>query len=369
MPIAKWLEFRRPESGEWPSRATLVVFGHLRPGQTAVSSAVFWGVRLESVCSIPIEEYLVTRLEFTPDGRHVVVGHRDLTLYDILSGRAVRTFPFEAFASRVAISPDGRYLACVNEDDHRPKTHGLARVFEIETGEVAWETRPPRPVETGCFLEQADGLVFLCREEAADGSTRLSGCRLPGCDAAPGLDLPDWNIREMVACGSAVALFGRERAARTCEIEGTEFEFHPFKVGTYSYPEGVPGWVRRIPAGAGPSRLSPGGRMLALDMIDFHAHEHYLSLVGLETGAEARLALAPDAVPAFAFSHDGGQFACLNEDPETAGGLLRVWDTQTLNPLERTSFPSHYHKIALHWPKRRLAAIGGGRCDVALIHN
>jgi WD40 repeat protein len=326
-------------------------------------------VRLESVCSIPIEEYLITRLAFTPDGRYVVVGHRDPTLYEILSGRAVRTFPFEAFAACLAVSPDGRYLACVNEDDHQPRTRGLARVFDIETGDVVWETQPLRPIETGCFLEHPDGLVFLRREEAADGSNRLSGCRLPGCDAAPGFDLPEWNIREMAACGNAVALFGRERIAKTCEIEGTALEFHPFKVGTYSYPEGAPGRVRRIPAGAGPSRLSPGGRMLALDMIDFHAREHYVSLIGLETGAEARLALVPDALPAFAFSHDGEQFACLNEDPETAGGLLRVWDTQTLNPLGRTSFPSHYHKIALHWPKRRLAAVGGGRCDVALIHN
>jgi WD40 repeat protein len=92
-------------------------------------------VRLESVCSIPIEEYLITRLAFTPDGRYVIVGHRDLTLYEILSGRAVRTFPFEAFAGCLAVSPDGRYLACVNEDDHQP--------WSIRTGWCSFAGRRP----------------------------------------------------------------------------------------------------------------------------------------------------------------------------------------------------------------------------------
>ena len=335
----------------------------------AGSAAVFWGVRLESVCSFPIEEYLVTRLAFTPDGRRVVIGHRDLTLYEILSGKAVRRFPFEAFAASIAFSPDGRYLACVNEDDRQPRTRGLARVFDIETGDVMWETQPAHPVEAGCFVEYPHGLAFLCKEASGDRFNRVSGCRLPWCDAAPGIDLPEWNIREMAACGATVVLFGRDRVARTCEIEGAALEFYPFKVGAYSYPEGAPARLRRIAVGAGLSRLSPCGQMLALEVIDFHAREHHLSLLGLETGAEARLALAPDALPAFAFSSDGEQFACLNEDPETAGGLLRIWDTRTLSPLGRTPFPSHYHKIALHWPTRRLGAIGGGRCDIGLIHN
>jgi WD40 repeat protein len=320
------------------------------------------------VCSVPIEEYLVTRLAFTPDGRHVVVGHRDLSLIEILSGRVVRRFAFEAFAAAAAFSPDGQYLACVNEDDHQPKTHGLVRIFDIESGETIWETKPPQPVETGCFLDQADGLVFLWKHASADGSNRLIGSRLPSGDTAPGIDLPGWDLREVAAGRGSVTLFGRERAAKTCKIEGASLEFHPFQAGACSYPQGVFGRVRRVGIGAGMSRLSPRGQMVAIEVVDFHARAHHLSLIGLENGAEARLPLVPDALPAFAFSEDGGQFACLAEDPETADGLLRIWDTATLAPLGRTPFPNHYHQLALHWPTRRLAAIGDGRCDVRLIH-
>lgn len=325
-------------------------------------------MRLESVCSIPIEEFLITRLAFTPDGHRVVIGHRDLTLYEVLSGKAVRRFPFDAFAASVSFSPDGRYLACVNEDDRQPGTRGLARVFDSETGEVVWETGLPHPVETGCFLENPDGLVFLCKEISAGGLNRLAGCRLPWADAAPALELPEWNIREVAACGSAITVFGRERVATTCEIEGAALDFYPFKVGTYSYPDGVPAQVRRIAVGAGLSRLSPCGQILAIEVIDFHAREHHLSLFHAGNGAEARLALAPDVLPALAFSGDGAQFVCLNEDPETSEGLLRLWDTGTMKALGRTPFPSHYHQLALHWPTRRLAALGGGRCDIGLIH-
>ena len=326
-------------------------------------------MQLESVCSIPVQDFLVTRLAFTPDGRYVLMGHRDLTLYEILSGRALRTFPFDAFVGSLAFSPDGRYLAAVNEDDHLPRTRGLARVFDLSTAARLWETEPPRPVEAGCFLESPDGLVFLCNTPSADGSSRLTGCRLPSGDPAPALDLPGWSIREMAAHGGAVTLFGREQVAQICEIEGAALASYPFKVGTYSYPQGAPGPLRRMASGAGLSSLSPRGQMLALEAIDGQAREHHLSLVALDSGAEARLALAPDTLPAFAFSHDGAQFACLNQDSDSSGCLLRIWDTSTLEPLGRALFPSHYHKLALHWPTRRLAALGAGRCDILVIHD
>ncbi len=320
-------------------------------------------MRLDSVCSIPIDEFLATRLAFTPDGQHIVIGHRSLTQYGILSGRAVRTYPFEAFTAGIEFSPDGRYLACVNDDDRQPNTSGLARIFDTETGELVWQAETPRPVEAGCWVENGNGLAFLYRE-----GTRLAGCLVPSREPVPPIDLPDWNVREVAANGDSLTLFGQDSTPTICQIEGASLDFYPFKVGTFAYPSGAGGPVRKVAVGAGRSKLSPGGQLLAIEVIDFGARTHHLSLIVVETGAEGRLALAADSVPAFAFSGDGEQFLCLNEDAENGGGLLRLWETRTMKLLGRTPFPSHYHALALHWPTRRLAAIGGGRCDIGLIH-
>jgi WD40 repeat protein len=319
-------------------------------------------LRLDSVCSIPIDEFLATRLAFTPDGQHIVIGHRSLTQYGILSGRTIRTYPFEAFAAGIEFSPDGRYLACVNDDDRQPKTCGLAKIFDTETGAPVWQVETPHPVEAGCFLENGAGLAFLYRE-----GMRLIGCMVPSRDPLPPLDLPDWSLREMAAMGGLLTLFGQDNAPTVCQIEGASLDFYPFKVGTFAYPSGAGGRIRKVAVGAGRSKLSPGGQLLAIEVIDFGSGTHYLSLIAVETGAEGRLALAVNSVPAFTFSGDGEQFLCLTEDAENGGGLLRLWETRTMKLLGRSSFPSHYHALALHWPTRRLAAIGGGRCDIGLI--
>jgi hypothetical protein len=325
-------------------------------------------VRLDSVCSIPIDDFLATRLDFTPDGQHIVIGHRSLTQYGILSGRAVRTYPFEAFAAEIEFSPDGRYIACVNDDDRQPGTRGLAKVFDTESGELLWKAEPPRPIQTGCFLEDRHGLRFLYREVLDGGATRLTGCRLPWCDAAPALELPGWNLREVAANDAFVTLFGQDSAPTTCRIEGASLEFYPFKVRKLACPDDADNQARKVAIGAGRSKLASGGQWLALEVIDFRARAHHLSLIDVVNGAEGRLSLAPDSIPVFAFSRGGEHFLCLNEDPESGGALLRLWETRTMKLLGRTPFPPHYHALALHWPTRRLAAIGGGRCDIGLIH-
>lgn len=319
-------------------------------------------MRLDSVCSIPLDEFLATRLAFTPDGQHLVIGHRSLTQYEILSGKTVRTFPFEAFAGAIDFSPDGRYLGCVNGDDRQPKSGGLAAIFDMETGSQLWRQETACPIETGCFIQDRDGLAFLYRE-----TVHLAGLRIPSFEPLPPIELPDWNLREVTANGDSLTLFGQDSEPTVCQIEGAALNFYAFKVGMLDYPTNARTRVRKVAVGAGQSKLSPGGRLLAIEWIDFAAGAHLLSLIAVETGAEGRLMLPVDSVPAFAFSGDGEQFLCLIDDEESGGGLLRLWETRTMKLLGRTPFPSHYHTLALHWPTRRLAAIGGGRCDIGLI--
>ncbi|MCL4402962.1 MAG: hypothetical protein M1436_09925, partial [Acidobacteria bacterium] len=110
-------------------------------------------------------------------------------------------------------------------------------------------------------------------------------------------------------------------------------------------------------------------KLLALETVDFTANTRHLAMVRVATGERTRLLPLPsNVVPAFAFSQDGARFACLSEDPETASETLRLWDTEALEPAGSVSFGLQYHAIALNWPTRRLAAVGGGRCDIVLIH-
>jgi WD40 repeat protein len=329
-------------------------------------------VQLESVCSIPVEELLLTRMVFTPDGHHIVIGHRNLTLYDILSGKPVRTFPFDGFAASPTFSSDGRYLACVNRNDNHPGASGLARVFAVDSAELLVEVRTRFPVHTGCFLDDSLGTVFLHKDADTSGpacpGNRVRACRLPSGQPLSDLEFPGWNICRMAAV-KALTLFGCDPAGQVRQIEGASLNYHLFKAGKFSYPEGAPQQSHDLGIGLGISRLSPDGRWLAYEAVDFQANLRRLFLMGLETGVRASLLkLPPGVIPALAFSQDGAYFACLSEDSVNPTNLLRLWETGSLQLIGQAPLGLQYHVLALNWPTRRVAALGGGKCDIGLIH-
>lgn len=329
-------------------------------------------MQLESVCSIPVEEFLLTRIVFTPDGHHIVIGHQNLTLYDILSGKPLRAFPFDGFVASPVFSSDGRYLACVNRNDNQPRTQGLARVFAVGTAELLFELRTRFPVHAGCFLEDPQGTVFLHKEGDATApacpGNRVRGCRIPSGQPVPGLEFPGWNICRMAAA-NALTLFGCDPAGQVREIEGASLNFHVFRAGRFSYPEGAPQQIHDLGIGPGISKLSPDGRWLAYEAADFQANLRRVFLISLETGARASLLkLPPDVIPALAFSEDGAYFAGLSEDPVNPTNQLRLWETSSLQLIGQAPLGLQYHALALNWPTRRVAALGGGKCDIGLIH-
>jgi hypothetical protein len=331
-------------------------------------------VQLGAVCSFPVEELLLTQMAFRPDGHHIAIGHRNPVLYEVLSGQPVRAFPFERFVAWAGFSGDGRYFGAVNVGDHRPQTNGLARVFEVDTGQVVFEARPRFPVQAACFRGSGEDLVFLYRDaipEPAEGvpgqRERVRGVRLPSLETDCELELPGWRLRH-VAAGEALTLVGHDVAATCYEVEGARLSHRRQKVGRCCYPWGNPLQVRNLGYGAGKAFLAPGGDFLVLERVDFQAGQRSLCLVDVEAGtARALLPLPSEVVPACAFCRDGGRLLTLNEEPEMPVCSLRLWDSSTGRQTAHTTVGLGYQAVALNWPTRRIAVLGGGRCDIGLI--
>lgn len=333
-------------------------------------------VLLESVCVIPVEDYLLTRIVFTPDGHHIVVGHKNLIQYDILSGREVLRFPFEAIVGWLGFSADGRYLACVNENDNFPRTPGLARVFDASSGEILFEARSGHPIEAGCFLEADGTTLFLYKDTVLDAAggvsyrrSRVRARRLPDEKTVSDLDFLDWDIRALGSIAGTLAVCGRESIPTSREIEGALLAYHPFKLGVYSFPDSRPGLHVELGIGTGPVQFSPDGKVLVCEEVSFRCNERRLSAISVETGARASLLqLSAEVVPALGFASDGSLVLTVCEEAGTTAATLRVWDASTFELAGQAPFGSQYHAVAMNRPTSRIAALGGGRCDISLLH-
>jgi hypothetical protein len=328
-------------------------------------------VRLESVCSIPVSDLLLTRVAFTPDAQYVAIGHRNQTLFEVLSGMPVRTFRFDAFAGHIAFSADGRYLGCVNLRDNHPNTRGLARVFEVETGRIVFEALTAHPVEAACFAEDSGGSLFVYNDRLAPangskfGSSVLAGVRLPRGEPVFRRELPGWDVRDIAFNGSSIVIFGQDTRGHAIRVEGATLQVRPFKVACFSYPDGAISEPTHLGIGGGLARLSPRGNLLAREVIDFEARKRYLSLVDLESGRKTTQPLPHDSLPTLAFSREGAHLISLADGDH--GSVLRLWDCAGPALQAETHFDSRFHHLALDWDTRRIAAIGLGRCDIALI--
>lgn len=328
-------------------------------------------MRLESVCSIPVNDLLLTRIAFTPDARYIAVGHRSLTLFEVLSGKAVRTLRFDAFTGSISFTGDGRYACCANVRDNHPNTRGLARVFEVETGSIVFEAATAGAVEAACFIEDAAGPIFVYKDTLAPTNgfqlrpSVLVGVRVPGGEPVFRRELPVWDVRDIAPAENSIVIFGQDMRGHAFHVEGATLQVRPFQLASCSYPDGALSEPTQLGIGSGLAKLSPRGNTLVRDEIDFEAQERYLSLLDLETRRKVVHPLRHDALPALAFSRDGSHMISLSEDEH--GGILRLWNCTGPELEGEAPFDPQFHHLALDWGTRRVAAVGGGRCDIALI--
>ena len=317
---------------------------------------------------------MLTHVQFRPDGHHIAIGHRDLTLCEVLSGKPVRTFAFGRFVAWCGFSADGRYLAAVNVGDHRPQTNGRARVFEVDSGQVVFEAHPRFPVQAACFRGQGEATVFLYRDtlpEPGDGlpgrRERVRGVRLSSLEQDCELELPGWRVRHMGA-GDGLTLEGQDEVSTGYTVEDASLSYRRYKLGACSYPAGNTMRVRNLGFGVGLACLSTDGKWLALERPDFRGGQRQLCLVDVEAAtARVLLALSADVIPAFSFSREGGLLLSLSEDPDGGCNHLSLWDTTTGRQVAHSTLGLQYQAVALNWPTRRIALLGGGRCDIGLI--
>ena len=104
----------------------------------------------------------------SPNGRLLaMIGSNGLKLWDIASGRPIRTMEYEAFFLAMAFSPDGTQIATVHKD-------GSIKLWDVMTGAVTTLQGPPKP---GRDQEQYE-LAVQSLDYLGDGKMLVTGSKL-----------------------------------------------------------------------------------------------------------------------------------------------------------------------------------------------
>src|SRR5690348_6380588 len=195
-------------------------------------------IQLESIRSFPIEEYLLTRLAFSPDGSEIAVGHKRFRTYSAETGEVRAEFDFSDFLAQLRYSPDGAYIAAVNVGDNHPATRGRIGVFRAADGKPLWSADAALPIETCAFGTGEDPLTLHWNRphliEGGQPQASLAGAQVdPHRELAETL-LPQFQVRSLACSGSGrepgFVCFGREAVGTVQQVEGADLVFRKFRL-------------------------------------------------------------------------------------------------------------------------------------------
>lgn len=313
-------------------------------------------IQLELINSLAVEEVLLTRLAFSPDGAEIALGHKHFRTYATETGAARAAFAFPDLLAQLRYSPDGRFIAAANVGDNHPGTRGRAGLFEATTGDLRWSAEAPRAVET---------LAFAGRERLYwNAGAVLAGAQCDPYAALPPIALPDLEVRALATNERGFVCFGREAAGSIQQVEGADLVFRKFRIMTLDR-EGRVHTNFDLGIGAGVHALSPDGRLLAAEMVDFKNNERHVSLIDVETGVEANLLpLEANTLPVLAFGSGSEYFLCMKEDGEGNFNLIRVWRTADLKLLGEARVELAHHALAVCLEHSLIACVGGGTLEI-----
>ncbi len=314
-------------------------------------------IQLEPVRSFPLEEYLLTRMAFSPDGAEIAVGHKQFRAYNAETGAARAEFAFPDFLAQLRYSPDGRYLAAANVGDNHPATRGRVAVFDAASGAARWQAEAARPVEALAFAPGGSVLRWN-QGDALAGADREAG------QALPALARDRLQVRGLASSGAGWVCFGREAAGEVQQVEGADLVFRKFRLLGLDAQGGVKTNLD-LGIGAGVHALSPDGKLLAVEMVDFKNNERHVSLIDVETGVEANLLpLEANTLPVLEFGLGSEYFLCMKEDAEADFNRLRVWRTSDLKLVGEARVGLAYHSLATCLEHSLVAFLGGGQLEI-----
>jgi hypothetical protein len=322
-------------------------------------------IQLQSVRSFPVEEFLLTRLAFSPDGSEIAVGHKPFRTYDVETGALKAEFDYPEFLAGLRYSPDGRWIAAANVGDNHPATRGRVSLFHAATGKLHWTAEAAAPVETCAFSANDPARPALYWPDGA----MLAGAALDSGAALPEIALPPVAVRGL-ACPPAggFVCFGRESEGAVRQVEGADLLFRKFRLlrlaAAGAKPENNDLGID-LGIGAGVHALSPDGKLVAVELVDFKNNERHVSLVDVETGVEANLVpLEANTLPVLAFGLGSEYFLCMKEDAEGDFNRLRIWRTSDLKLVGEAQVALGYHSLAANLEQSLIAFLGAGELAI-----
>lgn len=310
---------------------------------------------LDPVHAFDIEEFLLTRMAFSPDGRELAVGHKQFRAYGAEDGLMRREFAFSGFIAQLAYSPDGRFIAAANVADNHPRTPGSLAVFDAASGRVAFEARADAPVET--FALDGETIYWNAGEHAR-------GVELGSWSGRPDAPFAGLHLKSLARGPAGLVAFGREAAGATQTVDNANLVFRKFRLRGLD-PDGRPRQDFDLGIGAGVHALSSDGRLLAVEMVDFKNNERHVSLIDVETGVEANLLpLEANTLPVLAFGLGSEYLLCMKEDAAGSFNRLRLWRTSDLKLVGEAEVALHFHSLACCLEHSLIAFLGGGRLEI-----